>query len=189
MKIALYGGSFNPPHIGHELAASVILATEDVDELWFVPTYQHMLGKELLDFNHRFNMTRLIARRFGSRASVSRAEQRLSKKPDFRGSESINLIRDITDEWVDDEFRFVVGSDLLEHFDTWDGAEEIKERAPLLIVPRAGYATQSTTVRQIVIPDISSSYVRKALMRNEDVRKLVPRDVLNYISANQLYGT
>lgn len=89
---------------------------------------------------------------------------------------------------MDDEFRFVVGSDLLEHFDTWDGAEEIKERAPLLIVPRAGYATQSTTVRQIVIPDISSSYVRKALMRNEDVRKLVPRDVLNYISANHLYG-
>lgn len=189
MKIAIYGGSFNPPHIGHELAATVILATEDVDELWFTPTYQHMMGKELLDFNHRLNMTRLISRRFGNRASVSRAEERLSKKPGFIGSESINLIRDITDEWKDDEFRFVIGSDLLEHFDTWDGAEEIKQRAPLLIVPRAGYARLSTTVRQIVIPDVSSSYVRKAIQRGEDVRKLVPRDVFNYISAHHLYGT
>lgn len=190
MKIAIYGGSFNPPHIGHELAATVILATEDVDELWFTPTFQHMGGKELLDFDHRIEMVRMMSRRFGWSASVSKAEQRMSKKPGFRGSLSVDLVRDITEEWPYHDFRFVIGSDLLDQFNTWEGAEEIKDKAPLLIVPRAGYLpTDLAHIQKLtIIPDISSTYVRQAIQRGEDVRKLVPKDVLAYIKENKLYA-
>ena len=53
-EIALFGGSFDPPHVGHLLAAAYVLATEPVDELWFVPVLQHPLGKPLLaSFEHR----------------------------------------------------------------------------------------------------------------------------------------
>ena len=47
MEIALFGGSFDPPHVGHLLAAAYVLATEPVDELWFVPVFGHPLGKPL----------------------------------------------------------------------------------------------------------------------------------------------
>src|SRR5712691_8284670 len=54
MEIALFGGSFDPPHVGHLLAAAYVLATEPVDELWFVPVFGHPLGKPLhAPFEHR----------------------------------------------------------------------------------------------------------------------------------------
>jgi nicotinate-nucleotide adenylyltransferase len=186
MRIALYGGSFNPPHIGHVLAATVVLATEEVDELWFVPTYQHMMGKKLLDFEHRIEMTRLIARSFGHRVSVSRAEQRLAQLPDFQGSTAINLVRSVIKEWSGDSFRFVMGSDLLEHFYTWEGAEEIKKLAPPIIIPRMNH--QDPHISDPVIPDVSSTIVRRALGAGLDVRKLVSKEVLEYIRANHLYA-
>ncbi len=46
MEIALFGGSFDPPHVGHLLAAQYVLATEPVGELWLVPVFRHPLGKE-----------------------------------------------------------------------------------------------------------------------------------------------
>ena len=46
-RVALFGGSFNPPHVAHQLVALYILETQDVDELWFVPTYAHPFGKQL----------------------------------------------------------------------------------------------------------------------------------------------
>src|SRR5690349_7672674 len=104
MKIAIYGGSFNPAHIGNQLVAAFVLASEDIDELWFTPTYKHMLGKNLIAFDHRIEMVRLMARMFGNRASVSRAEQRLSKQPGYVGSRSIDLVRYLKDEWPNDEF-------------------------------------------------------------------------------------
>lgn len=58
--IAIYGGSFDPPHVGHLLVATHVLATQPVDELWFVPTHTHMLGKQLTEFTHRLAMTKLL---------------------------------------------------------------------------------------------------------------------------------
>src|SRR4051812_50118580 len=54
MEIALFGGSFDPPHVGHLLAAAYVLATEPVGELWLVPVNEHPFGKRLAaPFEHR----------------------------------------------------------------------------------------------------------------------------------------
>ena len=188
MKIAIYGGSFDPVHIGHQLAATLVLATEDVDELWFTPTFKHMGGKTLLDYEHRFAMVRILARQFGGRASVSRAEQRLSRQPGFAGSFTVDLVRAIKEEWPNDEFRFILGSDLVEQSKTWEGWPEVVEKAPPLVVCRAGYTAHlPPDARRIVVPDVSSTDVKAALQRGEDVSKLVPREVLAYIHQHGLY--
>lgn len=190
MKIALYGGSFNPPHVGHQLVAAYVLATEDVDELWFVPTYQHMLGKQLVAFDHRVEMVRIMAKMFGNRASVSRAEQRLAKQPGFEGSATVNLIRYITEEWPTDQFRLIIGSDLLEQFKTWGGHEEIVERAPLIVVDRAGYASAKGIGRhKLVLPDVSSTTVKDIYGEGGNVESIVPREVLAYMRLHSLYPT
>jgi nicotinate-nucleotide adenylyltransferase len=186
MKIAIYGGSFNPPHIGHVLAATIVLNTEDIDELWFVPTHTHMMGKKLLDYEHRLEMTRIIARSFAGRVSVSRVEQRLSTRPDFKGSLAFDMVLSIVDEWPNDKFRFVIGSDLLGHFDSWDGSHALKILSPLIVIPRENYeATADASIP--VLPDISSTHVRERIRKGQDVRKLVPKEVLKYISDHHLY--
>src|SRR5207249_1390676 len=74
MEIALFGGSFDPPHVGHLLAAAYVLATEPVDELWFVPVFGHPLGKRIhAPFEHRAAWIELAIADVGlARARVSR---------------------------------------------------------------------------------------------------------------------
>ena len=190
MKIAIYGGSFNPAHIGHQLVASLVLSTTDIDELWFAPTYKHMLGKDLIDYEHRVEMVRAMAKMFGGRASVTRAEQRLSKRPGFVGSMTIDLVRYLKDEWPNDQFRLIIGSDLIESSKTWENWDEIEKLAPPLVVARAGYHTHnSLPLHQIVLPDVSSTDVKKAMAKGENIRGLVPREVYAYMVTHGLYGT
>src|SRR5260370_28443547 len=74
-EIALFGGSFDPPHVGHLLAAAYVLAVEPVDELWLVPVLAHPLGKQLAaPYHHRVALCEALARQL-PRARVSRAEE------------------------------------------------------------------------------------------------------------------
>ena len=57
--VAIYGGSFNPPHVAHQLISLLVLETVVVDELWWVPTFRHAFGKELALFEDRVAMCRL----------------------------------------------------------------------------------------------------------------------------------
>ena len=60
MQVALLGGSFNPPHVGHLLAAQYVRATQGVDEVWLMPAYRHPFGKALESFEHRVRMCELL---------------------------------------------------------------------------------------------------------------------------------
>jgi nicotinate-nucleotide adenylyltransferase len=74
-EVALFGGSFDPPHVGHLLAADYVLATEPADELWFVPVLEHPFGKPLIgSYDHRVALCEQLAADL-RRARVSRAEQ------------------------------------------------------------------------------------------------------------------
>src|SRR5204862_8276407 len=75
VRVALFGGSFNPPHIAHQLAALYVLETAPVDELWFVPAYEHAFGKPLAAFDDRLAMCKLTAAALGARARVSDVER------------------------------------------------------------------------------------------------------------------
>ena len=64
MHIALFGGSFNPPHVGHMMAAYYVIATRPVDKLWLMPAYRHPFGKRLAPFDDRVKMCELAAAPF-----------------------------------------------------------------------------------------------------------------------------
>jgi nicotinic acid mononucleotide adenylyltransferase len=85
-RVALFGGSFNPPHAAHQLVALYVLETQPVDELWFVPTYAHPFGKQLATYEHRIAMCELAAAALGPRARVSQVEAELAARPGFVAS-------------------------------------------------------------------------------------------------------
>lgn len=184
--IAIYGGSFDPPHVGHLLVAAHVLATQPVDALWFVPTHTHMLGKPLTAFAHRFEMTRRLVTTLQLRTCVDDAEATLATRSGFKGSLTVELIRYLRAECPQDTFRFVVGSDLVGQCPTWEGWDEIVAQAPPIVVSRAGYASAATP-HQLTLPDVSSSAVRAAFAAGENVSQLVPSAVLEYIQAHGLY--
>src|SRR5262245_50635237 len=101
-RIALFGGSYDPPHIAHQMAALYVLETQPVDELWIVPTYVHPFEtKHLLPFKHRVEMCKLMAAPLGDRVTVSKIEEELAQRPGFRTSRTLDLVAFLVEQGLE----------------------------------------------------------------------------------------
>lgn len=187
-RVGLFGGSFNPPHVAHQLVALYVLETL-VDEIWFVPTFSHPFGKPLAPYDHRVAMCELAAAPLGARAQVSRAEQELAQKPDFVSSRTLDLIEHLYARHTDAQLHLVVGADILGETDKWHRWDEVTRRAPLIVLGRAGYPLPAGAVESgIVMPEVSATRVREMLAGGDaGVSALVPQTVLRYIARHGLY--
>lgn len=181
MRVALFGGSFNPPHVAHQLAALYVLETAPVDGLWLIPCFLHPFEKTLERFEDRLRMCELMAAPLGERVRVSDIEGRLGGE-----SRTLNTVRALQAEHPDTEFQVVIGSDLVEETNRWFGAEELRQRTPFLVVGRSG--APASRDEPVNMPAISSTDVRERLKSARPVDNLVPRRVLDYIRERGLYG-
>ena len=183
-RIGLFGGSFNPPHVAHQLVALYVLETL-VDEVWIVPTFAHPFGKDLAPYDDRVEMCKLATIALGARAVVSRAEAELARRPGFVASRTLDLIDHVAAQQPDVELRLVIGSDILGETAKWHRWDEVVRRAPPIVVARAGYPTPDGGP---VLPDISATRGRERIAAGDDaVHSLVPTRVLGYIASHQLY--
>jgi len=187
-RIALFGGSFNPPHVAHQLVALYVLETCEVDELWFVPTYVHPLGKPLAAYDDRVAMCDLAAAALGSRVRVSRAEEVLAKRPGFVASRTLELV-DLLMEQTTDTFRLVIGADILGETAKWYRWDELVKRARPIVVGRTGYALgEAMSETGVVMPEISATRIRELIAAGDPhVAALLPRGVLGYIAEHGIY--
>ena len=87
-RIALFGGSFNPPHVAHQMGALYVLETQPVDQLWIAPTFVHPFEHKrgLISFEHRVAMCKLMAEPLGPRVIVTKIEEEMAQRPGFRAS-------------------------------------------------------------------------------------------------------
>jgi nicotinate-nucleotide adenylyltransferase len=186
-RIALFGGSFNPPHAAHQLVALYVLETQPVDELWFVPVYAHAFGKDLAAYEHRVAMCELAARALGPRAKVSRAEEALAQQPGFTVSRTLDLIESLAQP--DRSFRLVVGADILGETAKWYRWADVVAKAPLIAVGRSGFAVPpGSTLTGVTMPEVSATRVRELLALGDPaVEQLLPGSVLRYIAEQRLY--
>ncbi len=187
--IALYGGSFDPPHVAHQLVACYVLSTQPIDELWFVPTYTHPFAKQLAPFEDRVEMCKRVAAVFASkpRVRVSLAEQTLAKRPGFVASRTLDLVDYLRAREPAAAFRLVVGADILAETDKWYRWDELMKRAPAIVVGRSGVAVKGKTATGVAMPAISGTEIRKRIRQGRDVAGLLPTSVLRYIRSRKLY--
>ena len=180
MRVAIFGGSFNPPHIGHQLVALYVLETAAVDELWFVPCWRHTFGKTLEAFEDRLRMSERAAAVLGARVRVSDVEARLGGEV----SRTLLTIKALQASHPEHEFLLVIGADVEPELPLWYGADELRRSVRLLVVGRNGFAGGAA----VAMPAGSSSEIRARLRAGEPVDGLVPRSVLAYIREHGLYA-
>lgn len=191
-RIALFGGSFNPPHVAHQLVGLYVLETQPVDELWFVPVFSHAFGKDLAGYEHRVAMCELAARALGPRAKVSRAEEQLATQPGFKVSRTLDLVEHLLAEDSARELRLVIGADILGETSKWYRWTDVVAKAPLIAIGRSGFtAPAGTTLTGVTMPEISATRVRELAAAGNlaapQLTALLPADVLRYIAQHRLY--
>lgn len=186
MEIALFGGSFDPPHVGHLLTAAWVLLTEPVDELWLVPVNQHPFGKQMTgSFEERASLCEQALASLGlARARVSRLEAELGGEV-----RTVDLLEHLNAARPADRFALVMGSDILAETPQWKRFDRIEQLARIIPVQRKGHQQhqQRGGTAEALLPEVSSSAVRARLAAGEDVSGLVPRAVLEAISRSGSY--
>jgi nicotinate-nucleotide adenylyltransferase len=180
MHVALIGGSFNPPHVGHLLAAHFVRATEPVDAVWLVPAYHHPFGKELAPFAHRLRMCELLCADASGWLQVSDVEHTLGG-----AGRTVDTLRHLSASFPSHRWTLVVGSDIVSDLPKWKEPEAIRALAHLLVLNRAGHPAPGAVGPPMA--HVSSSEVRAALASGGDVSHLVPRTVLAYAEREGLY--
>lgn len=178
--VALIGGSFNPPHVGHLLLAQYVYATQDVEAVWLMPSASHPLGKQLTSFEDRFHLCERLAADAGPWLTVTDVEQRLGGE-----GRTVDTLEHLVKVHPERSFRVVVGSDIVAELPLWKDVPRIEQLAPFLFVNRAGHPSPLAIGPPLV--EISSTGIRARLKSGQDVSDLVPRGVLASIRARGLY--
>jgi nicotinate-nucleotide adenylyltransferase len=181
VRVALFGGSFNPPHVAHQLACAYVLATARpaVGQVWMVPTFKHPFDKPLAPFGDRYEMCVRAARLFGGRVGVSRIEADL-------GGESYTLrtVQALKAQHPEHEFALVIGADLLAERERWHGWTTLRTLVDFIVVGRGGYGEGQA---QVALPPVSSTEIRSRAARGEPIDSFVDATVADYITERGLY--
>jgi nicotinate-nucleotide adenylyltransferase len=191
MHIGVMGGTFDPIHIGHLVAASEVAHRFSLDRVVFVPTGQpwQKMNRRVSAAEDRYLMT-VIATAADDRFTVSRVDI------DRPGQTfTVDTLRDIRSERGEEhEYRFITGADALADILSWHEPEEIFRRAHLVGVTRPGHALEDPglapgriTLLEIPALAISSSDIRDRVGRGEPISYLVTPGVEAYIGKVGLY--
>ena len=201
MKVMLFGGSFNPPHLGHQQIVSAVLKAQLTDQLWYLPVGIHDFAKPMVAAQHRYQMLKLILPQVGSqyfgRVRVEECELKRSGV-----SHTADTLDYLAARYPQHQFSFLLGSDNLEKLHLWSDQKDrdfhyLLNHYQLFVYPRAGYPFKPFYPGLIALaglPEvkISSSVVRQLLLKRTDPQQLtewLDPAVITYIKQQRLYAS
>ncbi|MCY1717391.1 MULTISPECIES: nicotinate-nucleotide adenylyltransferase [Microbacterium] len=187
-RIGVMGGTFDPIHHGHLVAASEVAQSFDLDEVVFVPTGRPWQKDDVTESEHRYLMT-VIATASNPQFTVSRVDV------DRAGpTYTIDTLRDLQEQRPGAELFFITGADAVAQILSWRNHQELWDLAHFVAVSRPGHVLTteglpSQNVSQLEIPalSISSTDCRARVRRGHPVWYLVPDGVVQYIAKHHLY--
>ena len=189
-RLGVMGGTFDPVHHGHLVAASEVADRFDLDEVVFVPTGQPTFKQEqdVTVAEHRYLMT-VVATASNPRFTVSRVD---IDRPGL--TYTVDTLRDLKTLRPDADLYFITGADAIEQILTWKDAEELFAMAHFVAVTRPGHTLWGDglpphrgSIHEIPALAISSTDVRARARAGQPVWYLVPDGVVQYIAKHRLY--
>lgn len=183
MNIALLGGAFNPPHLGHLMIAQQVLDFTEVEEVWFLPNYGQSPPKPVASVEDRVAMAKLLLL---PKTRVSTIE--IDNKLD---GETVRILPFLPKEH---SFSFIIGSDQLPTFHLWLDWEKLLKAMPFWVFPRYGYPNEPLYEGMKVInhellvgSNISSTKMRERAAKRLPIDQFVPESIAEYITQHGLY--
>ena len=189
-KLGVLGGTFDPIHIGHLIAASEARHAFQLDRVLFVPAGKPWQKSEYSDAEDRFMLTTLAVTDDPAFA-VSRIE--LDRKgPTY----TVDTLRELRDFYGDIEIFFIAGADAVAQIGSWNGVEQLGELAAVIAIARPGFSFEALEpkpgwpeIHPVEMPliGISATDIRRRVRAEEPIDHQVPKPVANYIFERGLY--
>jgi len=173
MHIALFGGSFDPPHLAHVEILDHLLEDERYDLVLVVPSGQHPFKKSLASFADRIAMCELAFQELGDRVQVLDIEKDLS-------GYTVDLIARLDKLFPQSTVTFVGGSDLERELDQWKDLSDLRKKIRFEFLPRAPEHPSD-------LSPFSSTEIRARLKNHLPIAGFVPKAVEAYIQKKNLY--
>ncbi len=186
-KVCIFGGTFNPPHIGHLIMANEVFHALNFDEIRFMPNAKppHKESTHLVTGEHRIKMLELATQPFPY-FQVDTLEI-------MRGgvSYTFDTMQELQKREPQTQFSFLIGADMIAYLDKWYKIDQLVEHFHLIGVHRLGYqgeqAKYPVTIINAPLIDLSSTLLRNRLKERNDVTLLIPENVQTYIRQEKLY--
>ncbi|GAB4177498.1 MAG: nicotinate-nucleotide adenylyltransferase [Calditrichia bacterium] len=190
-RIGIYGGTFDPVHLGHLIVANIVREELRLDQIWFIPAYYHIL-KDLESISpsyHRLNMLKLAVQ---DNPDFEVMDTELKKETITR---TIDTITELKEENPGTEFYFLLGADALNSFDRWYQYSKILEKVKLVTFGRPPFELNDVGKRFISYTDvvhtpmleISSTEIRTRVKEGKSIKYFVTPSVEEYIYKHHLY--
>lgn len=178
-KIACFGGSFNPPHLGHLKIALSVLRQEKFDEIWFLPTCETPLKHQVMaSFEDRVQMILRLIKPY-RKLKVCTIEESLSS-PNY----TINTVRSLKEFYPEHRFTWIIGSDQSNQFSSWKDSDELLKLINFIVVLRNPQDVLRKDMKLIHvdgIDKISSTSIREGKLEQSS------KEVISYIFEHGLY--
>ena len=192
MKICLFGGTFDPPHIGHLLIAQTVCEAENFDKILFIPAYTPPHKNNITPVKHRIEMVKLA----------------ISDNPNFEYSDAdivrkgvsytIDTILDLKQKsgFKNDEVYYLIGSDSLIDLKNWKDSKKILKECNVIVAIRPGFRPsdiphwilQEVHFANIPRFELSSTKIRSRWVKDLTIRYMVTLPIWEYINKNNLYN-
>jgi nicotinate-nucleotide adenylyltransferase len=181
----VFGGSFDPPHAGHQAIISWLIDSLDAKEVKVCPTFEHCFGKKMESFISRAHMCHAMV------SDIKRAGAYIVEASMPRPNLTKNLLKHFKDSGIE-KLAVVIGADNLNQIHKWNGWDEVVKLAKVVAVGRPGYEMEESypfdvDIYPVGISTISSTEIRKRLIESKSLEGFVPMKVAEYIKENGLY--
>lgn len=187
MRIAVLGGSFDPPHLGHYFVLKQIQELRpDIDKILLMPQFQHQ-WKPM----HASVLDRLAMLSFYTGQRVEISEMELKRQG---VTYTLDTVKEMKKEG-DAEIYWIVGSDILHEYEAWENTEGLLDMMTFLVFPRDSYHIPQNVPKgfevlesqDFVTTNISSTIIRDRIKKGKSITYLVTKEVEEYIKKHSLY--
>ncbi|MGB9823577.1 MAG: nicotinate-nucleotide adenylyltransferase [Candidatus Hydrothermia bacterium] len=186
-KIGIFGGAFDPIHIGHLILAQDILENVKLDRIMFLVNYQPPHKEVYCSFEDRYNMVKLATSSYDyfTASDFERAEMIIP-------SYTFNVMVKLKEKLPDTDFYLIIGADQYNALEKWYRYKDLLQIVKLIILKRPGFNVNVRNEGQIIfvderLIDISSTEIRERIKNGKSIKHFVPEKVEEYITEKGLY--
>ncbi len=186
MKIGIFGGAFDPIHIGHLITIEEVCEQLNLDKVLFIPTFIPPHKKQLIDYMHRRNMVK-IAIKDNARFALCEIEKEIKSI-----SWTIETLKALHKKYPRYKLFLIIGSDQYQVLNKWKQPENLTKYAKMVVMKRPNIKFKVQSLKDKIAVDISqidvaSNEIRKSIKNNKSFRYKIPENVYRYIIKNKLY--